>query len=104
MDFEAYRDLIRMKSLELPEGEVLQLAEKEGVEMRAAAKAAATQAVTHPYSEFNGAQTASNISSGAPNAYPLWHCYVELRFDGGVWNDGGAAGGWTEFRERGIGI
>lgn len=59
-----------MKSLGVSEGEGLRLAEKENIEVRAAAKVAAAQAVAgQQIHETPGLSSASNISSGkSPDA------------------------------------
>lgn len=78
LSFESYRDLIRVKSLGVSEGEGLRLAEKENIEVRAAAKVAAAQAVAgQQIHETPGLSSASNISSGeAPH---MKHAHVILR-------------------------
>ncbi|GMH35801.1 hypothetical protein BSKO_03669 [Bryopsis sp. KO-2023] len=63
--FESYRDLIRVKSLGVSEREGLRIAERENIEVRAAAKVAAAQAVAgQQIHETPGLSSASIISSG----------------------------------------
>ena len=68
MAFEAYRDLIRMKSLKLCEEEVLLLVENESVELRAAAKAAASHGSHHhPHHHFEPPSHAHTSTSVPPS-------------------------------------
>lgn len=67
MVFEAYRDLIRMKSFGIREAEALDLAEKESVEIRAALRVAAAQSIGHPHSKHRHSHKERHLPSRTLN-------------------------------------